>query len=86
MTTQFRVLFSPLKIGTVTVTGDGSKWTNSGFVAIGDSGKGTLTVEDGGSVSNTDGYLGYSAGSNGNWPAVSVRLAASSSSAITDRP
>jgi len=46
--------------GAVTVTGVGSKWTNSSNLYVGYRGAGTLLVEDGGEVSNTSGYLGYS--------------------------
>lgn len=45
-------------VGTVTVTDSGSSWTNSGELTVGYLGDGTLTVENGGAVSNTDGYLG----------------------------
>ena len=41
-----------------TVTGAGSKWTNSGALNVGDSGAGSLVIENGGQVSNTYGYLG----------------------------
>ncbi len=41
-----------------TVTGAGSKWTNSGTLYVGHSGSGELTIEAGGQVSNTNGYLG----------------------------
>jgi T5SS/PEP-CTERM-associated repeat protein len=45
--------------GTATVTGAGSKWTNSGQLYVGDAGSGALIIEKGGQVSNTNGYLGY---------------------------
>ena len=51
--------------GTVTVTGTGSKWTNSSKLTVGNSGSGTLTVEAGGEVSNTTGYIGYESSSTG---------------------
>ena len=51
--------------GTATVTGTGSKWTNSGSLYVGYSGSGTLNIEAGGQVSNTNGYLGYNSGSTG---------------------
>ncbi|MBM4018781.1 MAG: PEP-CTERM sorting domain-containing protein, partial [Planctomycetes bacterium] len=51
--------------GTATVTGAGSKWTNSGALYVGYNGNGTLSVEAGGQVSNTDGYLGSYSGSAG---------------------
>ena len=39
------------------VTVNASTWTNNGDLAIGDEGEGTLTISDGGSVSNEDAYL-----------------------------
>ena len=44
--------------GTVTVTGSGSTWTNSAELNIGYNGDGSLIVENGGVVSNTNAYLG----------------------------
>ncbi len=44
--------------GIVTVTGTGSKWTNSENLFVGGSGNGTLNIEAGGMVSNTNGYIG----------------------------
>ncbi len=38
-------------VGTVTVTGEGSTWVNSGILYVGNAGSGTLTIEDGGMVS-----------------------------------
>ncbi len=57
----------------VTVTGPGSVWstitdnslTNSGILSVGWSGTGTLTVSNGGTVSDTYAYLGDQAGSSG---------------------
>jgi T5SS/PEP-CTERM-associated repeat protein len=56
--------------GTVTVTGDKSKWINpgtngSGTLVVGDGGKGTLMVQDKGQVMNTVGLMGFSSGSSG---------------------
>jgi T5SS/PEP-CTERM-associated repeat protein len=51
--------------GTASVTGIGSKWTNSRQLYVGDAGRGTLYIEACGLVSNNDGYLGYSSGSIG---------------------
>ena len=51
--------------GTATVTGTGSKWTNSGDLYVGNYGTGTLRIEAGGQVSNSTGYLGYNSGSSG---------------------
>lgn len=51
--------------GTVTVTGTGSSWTHAGTVAVGESGTGTLTVANGGTVSNTSAVIGTNAGATG---------------------
>jgi len=51
--------------GTATVTGAGSKWTNSSILDIGDFGNGTLNIQAGGQVSSFAGYLGYFSGSTG---------------------
>jgi len=53
--------------GTATVTGEGSKWSNSGELTVGNNNKssGTLNVGAGGQVSNTTGYLGHEPGSSG---------------------
>ncbi|WP_274426174.1 autotransporter-associated beta strand repeat-containing protein, partial [Chelativorans sp. YIM 93263] len=48
--------------GTVTVTGSGSTWTNSGKLRVGSAGDGTLIIKDGGKVSNLDGSIGTGAG------------------------
>lgn len=46
--------------GTVTVTGEGSTWTNSGYLVIGNGGAGALIIENGGAVSSgTDTYVGF---------------------------
>jgi T5SS/PEP-CTERM-associated repeat protein len=42
-------------IGTVAVTGNGSSWTNSGQISIGDGGRGMLRVSDGAVVSAANG-------------------------------
>ena len=44
---------------TVTVDGADSSWTNNGNLYIGVSGSGTLTVQNGGSVSSGASWLGY---------------------------
>jgi outer membrane autotransporter protein len=44
--------------GNVTVTGAGSTWTNSFVLTVGEMGTGTLTVSNGGTVSNGRGFLG----------------------------
>ncbi|MCC6125757.1 MAG: PEP-CTERM sorting domain-containing protein [Pirellulales bacterium] len=56
--------------GMATVSGTGSRWTNSGNFVVGNSGNGSLTIEAGGEVRNTytynsAGYLGYNSGSTG---------------------
>ena len=42
----------------VTVDGAGSTWTNSGIFTSAMSGNGTLSITNGGSVSNANGYIG----------------------------
>lgn len=59
--------------GTVTVSGSGSSWVNSGNLIVGREGKGTLTVTDGGQVTNAIGYIG----SNSSGSSVLVRGAGS---------
>jgi T5SS/PEP-CTERM-associated repeat protein len=59
---------------TMTVTGAGSQWTNNGELYVGRSGNVSLTIENGGRVSNTFGVLGYLIGSSGT---VTVRGAGS---------
>lgn len=52
--------------GTVTVDGVGSNLTNiQSSITVGQSGTGTLNILNGGSVSNTSGYIGRSAGGIG---------------------
>lgn len=55
--------YGPVSQGSATVSGGGSKWTNSSYLYVGYSGTGTLDVEAGGQVSSTMGYLGYGSGS-----------------------
>ena len=55
----------PGGLGTVTVTGAGSNWSNAGSVVVGGQGTGTLTIQDGGTVSSGGGSVGLSAGSTG---------------------
>ena len=50
--------------GTATITGAGSQWQNSDNMFVGNSGSGTLNIEDGGLVTNTDAKLGSSAGTD----------------------
>jgi fibronectin-binding autotransporter adhesin len=53
-------------IGNAAVTGAGSTWTNGGQLFVGRWGTGTLTVQDGGTISNTAGVIGNASGSTGN--------------------
>ena len=45
-------------VGTATVTGAGSSWTNSSDFYVGHNGNGTLTISNGGAVSNVVGFVG----------------------------
>ena len=57
---------SPGSLGTVTVSGAGSTWTNNGTIQVGASGTGTLTIQNGGTVnSGGGGSVGLLPGSNG---------------------
>ena len=49
----------------MTVTGPGSTWTNSELLSVGTNGTGTLTIANGGVVSNTNGFVGFDTGSQG---------------------
>jgi T5SS/PEP-CTERM-associated repeat protein len=51
--------------GAATVTGPGSKWSNSGTLYVGYSGSGTLNVQNGGQVSDYQGQIGTYSGSTG---------------------
>ena len=56
----------PGSLGTVTVTGAGSNWSNAGSVVVGGLGTGTLTIQNGGTVnSGGGGSVGQSVGSTG---------------------
>ena len=70
------IAYSSGSVGTVTVDGTNSKWTNNGLLYVGCSGNGTLKISNGGTVSSDQGYLsGYSGsvsivtvdGKNSNW-------------------
>jgi T5SS/PEP-CTERM-associated repeat protein len=52
-------------IGTATVTGGGSAWSNSGSLYVGREGTGVLTIASGGQVSNTGGILGSGSAASG---------------------
>lgn len=54
--------FSPLTSGTVTVSGAGSTWTNSGALRVGVFGNGTLNVLSGGYVENQNASVGHLGG------------------------
>jgi T5SS/PEP-CTERM-associated repeat protein/autotransporter-associated beta strand protein len=51
--------------GQVTVTGAGASWTNSDELDVGESGTGTLFIQNGGRVTNTIGSVGRFVGSTG---------------------
>jgi T5SS/PEP-CTERM-associated repeat protein/autotransporter-associated beta strand protein len=56
-------LSSDTGIGTVTISGNGSKWNNSGALSVGvNGGRGTLTVDNGGMISSNGGTIGGSFG------------------------
>ncbi|MGO4677881.1 autotransporter outer membrane beta-barrel domain-containing protein [Bosea sp. 2YAB26] len=55
----------PGGLGTVTVTGAGSSWSNAGSVVVGGQGTGTLTIQDAGAVTSGGGSVGLAVGSNG---------------------
>ncbi len=53
-------------VGTATVTGSGTQWKNSSILYVGgNSSNGTIDIEDGGSVTNTAGIIGFGSGSTG---------------------
>ena len=52
-------------IGAATVNGAGSSWTISGNLGLGNQGSGTLTIGNGGTVSNVFGSLALQSGSTG---------------------
>ena len=51
--------------GAATVDGAGSTWTSGGDLFVGASGGGTLTIRNGGAVSNAYGYVGRWSGAIG---------------------
>lgn len=51
--------------GTATVTGANSSWQNAGQFYVGMNGVGVLDIEAGGSVTNTNGGIGYGSTGNG---------------------
>jgi outer membrane autotransporter protein len=59
---------SPGATGTMAVTGAGSAWNISGQLVVGGflgPASGSLTVQNGGTVTNTEGSVGYASGSTG---------------------
>jgi T5SS/PEP-CTERM-associated repeat protein len=48
----------PGGLGTVTVTGAGSNWSNAGGVVVGGLGTGILAIQDGGTVNSGGGSVG----------------------------
>lgn len=53
----------PGGVGTVTVTGVGSSWSNAGDVVVGGQGKGTLSIQYGSTVQSGSASLGLTSGS-----------------------
>jgi len=51
--------------GTATVTGEDSRWNNSGTLHVGREGDGIMTVEAGGVVADENGHIGRENGSTG---------------------
>lgn len=52
-------------LGGVNVIGNGSSWTNSVYLIVGNFGQGSLSVADGGAVSANDAYVGLGANASG---------------------
>lgn len=57
--------FNTGSISTGTVTGSGSTWTSNRSFIVGGYGTGTLTIENGGAITNNYGYIGIYTGSIG---------------------
>jgi len=51
--------------GSVSIDGTGSSWTNSADLFVGYQGNGAVSVNNGGTLTNTQGWIGFSAGSLG---------------------
>ncbi len=69
--------------GFVTVDGKGSAWSSTGFLLVGQAGKGTLEIKNGGTVTSSIGVLGDGPGARGtvtvdgsgsSWTAPGVRV------------
>ena len=59
------IAVNPGEVGTVTVSGANSTWTNSGNLYVGFLGTGTLTIQRGGTVSDVTGEIGTVSDSSG---------------------
>ncbi|MGY4427217.1 outer membrane autotransporter protein [Bradyrhizobium sp. JR6.1] len=57
--------YDPGSNGTVTIDGAGSSWTHGGFLDVGVSGTGTLTIQNGATASMLGSDVGFAVGSNG---------------------
>ena len=65
-TTNGYLGYHPGSMGTATVDGAGSKWTNSGSLDVGSFyGSGTLSITNGGNVTDNSGRIADQAGSTG---------------------
>jgi T5SS/PEP-CTERM-associated repeat protein len=69
-----------LGVGTVTIGGTGSRWTQDALMAVGYNGRGTLLIENGGTLESQHGQIARNSGSQGT---VTVKDSASAWS-ITD--
>ncbi|MEX0885262.1 MAG: PEP-CTERM sorting domain-containing protein [Phycisphaeraceae bacterium] len=58
LSTEGHIADQRLIDGAVILTGAGASWTNTGPLTVGGYGRATLTIESGGSVANTVGYIG----------------------------
>jgi len=56
---------TPGTVGTATINGAGSRWINSADLFVAYQGEGTLTIENQGTASDNNGYIGYVLGSKG---------------------
>jgi len=51
-------------LGTVTISGNGARWDNAGDVTVGATGHATLSILNGGEVSDGNGYIAFSENSS----------------------
>ena len=72
LSTGARIRFSNCNIGSnigvsgdLTINGSGSIWTNTWYIYVGKSGRGTLNITGGGVVNNNYSYIGSETGSTG---------------------